>query len=72
MIDLDIAMREIEETKDDLAALVISDSFRCELSRIREDLAIPHNVCLTDEMMKWVLLANKRSRKVYNDNQAMG
>lgn len=62
MNDLDIAMMEIYETEDDLVNIELSERFKAEIYRIREDLNISAYVNLTDDMIKWVLLADRRSK----------
>lgn len=61
MDDLEAVLREMTETEDDIAGLALSDRFRDELSRIRQDLKVSPFVPLTDDMCKWVILAYLRS-----------
>ena len=63
MDDLDIAMREIEETKSEIAEMVLTPEFNKELDRIKLDLAISPHVNLTESMIKWILLANARAER---------
>lgn len=59
--DLDIALREMSETQDDLASIEITESFRNQLERVRLDVGVSPFVNLTDDLVKWVLLAHKRA-----------
>ena len=61
MNDLEAVLRDMTETEDDIAGLALSDKFREELSRIRQDLKVSPFVPLTDDMCKWVVLAYLRS-----------
>lgn len=61
MDDIDAVLRDMTETEDDIAGLALSDKFRDELSRIRQDLKVSPFVPLTDDMCKWVILAYLRS-----------
>jgi hypothetical protein len=53
---------EMQETEEEIERIVLSQSFYDELARIRLDLGISPFVSLNDEMCKWVLLADKRSK----------
>jgi len=62
--DFDIALCEMQETQDDVKNMVLTDQFKRELARVRLDLGVSPYVNLTDEMCKWVLLAQSRSTAV--------
>ena len=61
--DLSIAMREMEETKEAMINTEITTDFLVELERVRLDLGVSPYVDLSDEMIKWVMIALNRANK---------
>lgn len=59
--DIDLALREMTETEDDISLMEISPLFRRHLERIRSDVGASPFVNLTDNMIKWVILAHTRA-----------
>lgn len=61
MTDLEIALKEMQETVADMDAMRLSPEFEKQLDRIRLDMCASPHVALTENMCKWVILAYKRS-----------
>jgi len=59
---LSIAMREMEETKEAMLNAELTPEFLVELERVRLDLGVSPYVALTDEMIKWVMIALNRAK----------
>ena len=68
MIDIDTALREMTETEEEVADMLLSDSFFNELSRIRLDLGVSPHLPISNEMCKWIVLAYLRSSQEYATN----
>ena len=68
MIDIDTALREMTETEEEVADMLLSDSFFNELSRIRLDLKVSPHLPISNEMCKWIVLAYLRSSQEYATN----
>lgn len=64
--DLSIAMREIEETKEEMQSTKITPEFLVELERVRLDLGVSSYVELSEDMIKWVMIALSRTGVKYD------
>lgn len=62
MMDFEKAMMEIAETETAVAEVKVTEKLRAELSRIRDDLGISPHVNITDDMIRWILVAAERSK----------
>lgn len=71
MINIDTALREMTETEEAVANMLLSDSFFNELSRIRLDLGVSPHLPISNEMCKWVVLAYLRSSQEYATNSKL-
>ena len=60
--DLSIAMREIEETRESMQSTKITPEFLMELERVRLDLGVSSYVELSEDMIKWVMIAMNRTK----------
>ena len=60
--DLSIAMREMEETRESMQSTKITPEFLVELERVRLDLGVSPYVELSEDMIKWVMIAMNRTK----------
>lgn len=64
--DLSIAMREMEETRESMQSTKVTPEFLVELERVRLDLGVSPYVELSDDMIKWVMIALSRTGVNYD------
>ena len=64
--DLSIAMREMEETRESMQSTKVTPEFLVELERVRLDLGVSSYVELSEDMIKWVMIALSRTGVKYD------